>query len=46
MMQRNAVAVAQADRRQLKASRVMAKQMPYAMRLAALNAMGGERRTM
>lgn len=45
-MHNRAVAVAQADRRRHKADRLMQKQMPFAVRLAALNAMGGERRIM
>ena len=45
-VQSNAVAVARADQRQHKVDRLMRRAMPFAMRLAALNAMGGERRTM
>lgn len=43
----NAVAVALADRRRNKVRRVMQRDtMPFALRLAAITAMGGEGRTM
>lgn len=45
-LQNNAVAIARADQRHQKVDRLMRRNMPFAMRLAALNAMGGERRTM
>ena len=46
MLTPNAIAIARADRRALKAAKVMNLGKPFAFRLAALNAMGGERRTM
>lgn len=45
-MERLAIAIACADRRRHKAQRIMNSKMPYAMRLAAVLAMGGERRVM
>lgn len=46
MLTPNAVAVARADKRALKVAKVMSLNKPFAFRLAALNAMGGEGRTM
>lgn len=45
-MTTQAIAIARADRRATKAKRIMNMDKPFAFRLAALNAMGGERRTM
>lgn len=46
MLTTNAIAIARADRRALKAAKVMGRtEQSFAFRLAALNAMGGERRT-
>ena len=45
-MHNRAVAVAKADQRRHKVDRLMQRDMPFAVRLAALNAMGGERRVM
>jgi hypothetical protein len=46
-MTTNAIAIARADRRAFKANKVMKNiAQPFAFRLAALLAMGGERRTM
>lgn len=42
----NAVAVARADRRAMRVKRLMGREEPFAFRLAALLAMGGEGRTM
>lgn len=45
-MTTNAIAVARADRRAKKADKVMSRtKQSFAFRLAALLAMGGERRT-
>ena len=43
-LQTNAVKVAQADQRRMREQRIMNMDKPFAFRLAALNAMGGERR--
>ena len=43
-MQDNAIKVALADRRRMREQRIMGMDRSYAFRLAALNAMGGERR--
>lgn len=45
-MERLAIAIARADQRRHKVQRIMNSKMPYAMRLAAALAMGGERRGM
>lgn len=45
-MTTQAIAIARADRRAAKAKRIMNMDKSFAFRLAALNAMGGERRTM
>lgn len=42
----NAVAVARADKRAMRVQKLMARGESFAFRLAALNAMGGENRTM
>ena len=43
-MQANAIRVAQADKRAMRVNKLMSRQESFAFRLAALNAMGGERR--
>jgi len=45
-VERLAIAIARADQRRRKVQRVMDRNLPYAMRLAAVLAMGGERRGM
>lgn len=42
----NAVAVARADKRAMRVRKLMNREESFAFRLAALNAMGGENRTM
>ena len=45
-LEQRAVAIARADKRAMRVSKVMNSGQPFAFRLAALNAMGGERRVM
>ncbi len=45
-LEQRAVSIARADKRAMRAARVMNRGESFAFRLAALNAMGGERRIM
>lgn len=45
-LQQRAVAIARADKRAMRVSKLMNRGESFAFRLTALNAMGGEGRTM